>query len=85
MAERRSPGACRVSRHVVVATVGNTITALKPASKSAACPSDVRALAVAAALEPRSTASTTWIPTRSLPDLEAYAETRGWIVVRVKR
>jgi hypothetical protein len=69
----------------VVATVGKSVTALKPASKSAACPSDVRALALAAALEPRSTASTTWIATRSLPDLEAIAEMRGWIVVRVKR
>jgi hypothetical protein len=51
----------------------------------AASPSDIAALATAAALLPQSTPRGVWIKGSELPDLEAMCETRGVVVQRTGR
>jgi hypothetical protein len=74
-----------VKRRVVVADVKSSVVALSPAGNGAMCVDDVRQLATAAALSPKSSARTVWITRRQLADFEAYCSMSDVVVQRRSR
>ncbi len=76
----------RPPRPVILADVKTSVVALRAVDNgSGFLGCDVRALALAAGLEPRFTTSTVWIGLSELLDLEALAEYRGVVVQRTGR
>ena len=73
-------------RQVVLAVITGRTVRLEPVDNGAGLTTmRIRALATAAAIEPRCTARSTLIGLRRLPDFEAMAELRGVVVQRIDR
>jgi hypothetical protein len=71
---------------VIFATVRGRTVGLKSGDNGSAFTlADVRRLAVDAGLDPQGTERSCYIGLSALPDLEAIAEHRGIVVVRISR
>jgi hypothetical protein len=89
MAGRRlahPPGACIVSRPVIVANIRGRVVHLRPIDNgSQFTTADVAALASAAALLPRVTNGAVLLGLSELADFEAMAESRRIVVQRTRQ
>jgi hypothetical protein len=89
MAGRRlahPPGACIVSRPVIVANIRGRVVHLRPIDNgSQFTTADVAALASAAALLPRVTNGAVSLGLSELADFEAMAESRRIVVQRTRQ
>jgi len=72
-------------RKVVLADVRISVVALKPAGNGAMCLDEVRQLATAAALSPRSTSRVVWITKDQFADFAAYCDVRGVVLQTTRR